>query len=211
MRNPGQYPIGGSGLTAVRGVHAARLAASGAAEPLILSGSLAAYDPAESGRDADGIPVVLQAGCFSGSLRKDLRLTFNFGSEHIFGRVSAGTLRLWETPEELRFECLAPPTSWFDALLVSMQRGDVSGAGVDARIVTSRLERRRGQQVKIVSKGELMGIAICSFAKYEAGLQINNQQKQEKIAASYDKKFLAKLGIANRLYLRARQRLHRDG
>lgn len=156
--------------------------------------------------------MILQAGCFSESLRKkDLRLTFNFGCEYILGRVSAGTVKFWEEESGLRFECLAPNTSWFDELLVSIERADITGAAVEARPIASRFERRRGQKVRIVTKAELLGAAISSFAKFEAGLQINNQQKQQKIAASYDKQFLAKLGIANRLYLRARQRLHRDG
>lgn len=206
--NLGQFHIGASHFAMT---HTGRITASGS-DPLIFTGSLCAYDPSESGCDEDGVPVILQAGCFSESLRKkDLRLTFNFGWEYILGRVSAGTVKFWEEESGLRFECLAPNTSWFDELLVSIERADITGAAVEARPIASRFERRRGQKVRIVTKAELLGAAISSFAKFEAGLQINNQQKQQKIAASYDKQFLAKLGIANRLYLRARQRLHRDG
>jgi HK97 family phage prohead protease len=205
MRNPGQFQIGGSGFPAARGVHASRLAASGAAEQTMLSGILCSYDPAEVGFDDEGVPTIYRPGSFSESLKtKDLRLLFAFDPGFVLGRNRAGTLHFSDGPKALRFTCLLPNTTWCGDLLANLRRGDVTAMAFRSRAITSKLERRQGRTVRIVSKTELLLTSITAFGGFEGGdLEITGEQ-------AFDSKFLAKLGIANRLYQRARGRLLRD-
>lgn len=59
--------------------------------------------------------------------RDDIRAQFNHDSNFILGRVSAGTLRLWEDQRGLHYDATLPDTQWARDLVVSIGRQDITG------------------------------------------------------------------------------------
>lgn len=82
-------------------------------------------------RTAKGKPFVetIAPGTFAKSLTEaDVRSFYNHNPGQVLGRVSAGTLRVWEDERGLRYEVTPPDTAYARDLLELMRRGDVSGS-----------------------------------------------------------------------------------
>src|ERR1035437_3378391 len=74
--------------------------------------------------DLGGFREMLVPGCFANALKtSDVRALFNHDPNHILGRNMAGTLRLFEDENGLRFEVDPPDTACARDLQVSMSRG----------------------------------------------------------------------------------------
>lgn len=67
-------------------------------------------------------------GAFSRALDGDVFSFFNHDQSQVLGRTKAGTLRLSEDDDGLRYEVDLPDTSAARDLKVSMKRGDVDGS-----------------------------------------------------------------------------------
>ena len=67
-------------------------------------------------------------GAFMRALGGDVFSFFNHDASQVLGRTKAGTLRLAETDEGLRYEVDLPDTSAARDLKVSMDRGDIDGS-----------------------------------------------------------------------------------
>lgn len=76
--------------------------------------------------DLGGFRELIKPGAFAKTLKEsDVRALWNHDSNYPLGRVSAGTLRLWEDERGLGFELTLPNTSTGRDLAESMARGDV--------------------------------------------------------------------------------------
>ena len=93
-----------------------------------LEGYAATFNSMSS--DLGGFTEVIRPGAFARSLaaRPDVLALFDHDSRHVLGRTRAGTLHLEEDAKGLRFAIDVPQTSTGKDLLVSVGRGDISGA-----------------------------------------------------------------------------------
>lgn len=71
---------------------------------------------------------IIEPGAFAETVQQDdIRCLRNHNSDWVLGRNKAGTLTLREDDTGLYFECDPPDTAYANDLLVSIERGDVSG------------------------------------------------------------------------------------
>jgi Escherichia/Staphylococcus phage prohead protease len=84
--------------------------------------------PAQIGDGPLGFMEVILPGAFSATLagKADVRALFNHNPDHVLGRSTNGTLRLWESSLGLQFECDLPQTAIAVDVYKMVQRGDVS-------------------------------------------------------------------------------------
>lgn len=91
-----------------------------------LVGHAAVFDsPADLGEFVE----VVRPGAFTRSLQQPggIMALYDHERRSVLGKVSAGTLRLWQDAKGLSFELDLPDTSVGRDLAVLVQRGDVSG------------------------------------------------------------------------------------
>lgn len=91
-----------------------------------LVGHAAVFDtPADLGEFVE----VVKPGAFTRSLEQPgaIMALYDHERRSVLGRVSAGTLRLWQDTKGLGFELALPDTSVGRDLAVLVERGDVSG------------------------------------------------------------------------------------
>jgi HK97 family phage prohead protease len=121
-----------------------------------------------------GLLERFQPGCFAASLdRDDIRMMFglDFDSQFILGRNKAGTVRFWEAPDGLRFECYPPATTWADDLLVSVERRDITGTGLACIVKTSsRQVTPSGDIVRVITSAQVVMVAIAPFGEFDEGV-----------------------------------------
>jgi len=92
-----------------------------------LSGHIAVFD--ELSKDLGGFKEKIDPGAFVDSLKRDdIPALWNHDAGLVLGRVKAGTLELKEDKTGLAFRNKPPDTTWLKDRLVSVKRGDVSGA-----------------------------------------------------------------------------------
>jgi HK97 family phage prohead protease len=70
---------------------------------------------------------ILRPGCFDRSLTTDVRCLSNHDARLVLGRTSAGTLTLRTDDIGLYYDCVPPDAQWANDLMISINRGDVSG------------------------------------------------------------------------------------
>lgn len=115
---------------------------------------------------------VISRGAFREALKKsDVRALFNHDANYVLGRAPAGTLTLAEDETGLRMTIKVPETAWAKDLLISMKRGDISGASfgfiVDegGSTIAQQGERVRRTITKV---GELLDVSVVTYPAYEA-------------------------------------------
>lgn len=100
------------------------LRASGEGEVPRITGYAALFNTLSE--DLGGFYEEIEPGAFSRTLREaDVRGLWNHNADYVLGRMSAGTLKLWEDEVGLAFEVVPPDTQWGRDLLVTIRRGDV--------------------------------------------------------------------------------------
>ena len=115
------------------------------------------------------------ANAFSESLSSgaDVRALFEHDQTKLLGRTRAGTLKLEEDAIGLRFELMPPDTTLGRDLLVSVERGDISGMsfGFWAKEETWNFDVEPCQRT--VAKAELFEIIVTSIPAYpESSVEI---------------------------------------
>lgn len=93
--------------------------------------------------DLGGFQEQIERGAFAGALkRSDPVALFNHDPSNLLGRRSAGTLRLAETDDGLRYEVDLPDTNVGTQVRVGVQRGDIQGNSFAFRIKKDQWEER---------------------------------------------------------------------
>ncbi len=132
--------------------------------------------------DLGGFREVIAPGAFGETLAKDdVRGLVDHETRLVIGRMSAGTLKLWEDQRGLGFENLLPATTYANDLLVSLDRGDISGMSFrfylegpgDER--WARYKTQQGEEwVRTLLRVRLVEVSPVTFPAYsgsEVGLR----------------------------------------
>lgn len=112
---------------------------------------------------------------FAESLKsgKDVRALFEHDHTKLLGRTSSGTLTLEEDNIGLRFELLPPDTQTGRDLLVSVERGDISGMSFGFRTVKNEWDFSVEPNTRTVLQAELVEITVTSIPAYpDSSLEI---------------------------------------
>jgi hypothetical protein len=92
----------------------------------ILEGHAAVFNVLSE--DFGGWRERIAPGAFSEAIKGDVRALWNHENDLVLGRAKSGTLTLVEDETGLAFRVTPPDTTWFRDRLVSLKRGDVTGA-----------------------------------------------------------------------------------
>lgn len=112
---------------------------------------------------------------FTDSLKagKDVRALFEHDHTKLLGRTSSGTLKLEEDATGLRFELMPPDTQLGRDLLVSVERGDISGMSFGFRTLKNEWDFSVEPNLRTVQQAELVEITVTSIPAYpDSSLEI---------------------------------------
>lgn len=103
-------------------------------EPVKITGYFAKWD--KMSRNLGWFFEIIEKNFFRSALSKsDPADLFNHDANIILGRVSSGTLRIWEDDTGLAYECIPPDTQLVrDMVLTPIERGDVKGCSFGFRV-----------------------------------------------------------------------------
>jgi HK97 family phage prohead protease len=116
----------------------------------------------------DGFYEQFRDGAFKKYLEEDIRALWNHDDSIVLGRTSAGTLRLEDSEDALRFEIDLPDTQAGRDAGVSIGRGDVSG--VSFGFIPQDVEWTElpdGGLLRTVITSELREISPVTFPAYK--------------------------------------------
>ncbi|HET7233252.1 MAG TPA: HK97 family phage prohead protease [Longimicrobium sp.] len=140
-------------------------------------------------------------GAFAASLASDdVRVQWQHDPRYVFGRVSAGTARVWEEPGDgLRYTASPPDAQWARDAMASIRRGDVTQNSFSFRVLPGgdRFERREGKLYRVVTRAQL----------FEVGPQTQPAYPDTTVAVRAAESFLAsERRVAARAHATARRR-----
>ena len=118
--------------------------------------------------DLGGFVEVIRPGAFERSLksRPDVMALFDHDSRHVLGRTRAGTLNLSEDDKGLRFSIDVPQTTTGKDLLVSVGRGDISGASFAFVAKEDRWIQGNSGMLRELLDVELLDVTITATPAY---------------------------------------------
>ncbi len=111
----------------------------------VLQGHAAVFN--KLSEDFGGWKEKIQPGAFAEALKADVRALWNHENDLVLGRTKNGTLTLEEDEKGLAFRVTPPDTTWFKDRLVSLKRGDVTGASFG--FITEKDEWNEEGKIKI--------------------------------------------------------------
>lgn len=128
-------------------------------------------------------PTMFQHGCFAADLAKpgaDHALLSGFDEAYLLGRCrrNSGTAMFYENNQGLQFECYPPDTSFTRNILVSLQRGDVTGTTTPCfadrwHFMTTSSDQR----VRVVTRASFRVTCVTAFARFD-GVSITSTPHQ---------------------------------
>ncbi|MCX7161070.1 MAG: HK97 family phage prohead protease [Proteobacteria bacterium] len=120
--------------------------------------------------DLGGFTEVIRPGAFARSLSAspDVLALFDHDARHVLGRTTAGTLRLAEDNRGLRFEIDVPPTQTGRDLLVSVGRGDISGASFAFRAKSDTWIQGNAGMLRELHDLDLLDVTVTANPAYPA-------------------------------------------
>ncbi|MGG6311573.1 HK97 family phage prohead protease [Paenibacillus macerans] len=133
----------------------------------------------------DKFVEVISPGAFSEYLRENPTLSlWCHRTDQILGNTKPGTLRLFDSETELRFELDLPNSSWGNDAYESIDRGDVDGVSFGFNVLPggdkwSKIEAN-GETIykRTVMKATLPEISPTPFAAYPAN-EVNVRSLEE--------------------------------
>jgi HK97 family phage prohead protease len=143
-----------------------RLAVTDADAPAVVGRTIVGYAIkwGESSSDLGGFVETFRRGAFVQSLRTGDQLAlWNHDVSHPLGRVSAGTLKLFEDSIGLGYSIDIPNTTTGRDAMESVRRGDVKGASVRFRKPQDTWTDR---QTREIIEAELVEISLTAMPAY---------------------------------------------
>lgn len=165
---------------------ALRLERRAAAAGVTLKGHAAVFNQLSS--DLGGFREQIAPGAFADTIRKrdDVRSLFNHTADYVLGRVSSGTLRLREDATGLAFENDLPGTTIAHDLVVSIERGDISGMSFAFRVSPNGdrwdVDEQSGL-MRTLTRVELRDISPVTYPAYP-GTDVAAASSQARAAAA---------------------------
>ena len=118
--------------------------------------------------DLGGFREVISEEAFNDLDQSDVRALFNHDPNHILGRTTAGTLRLFIDDHGLRYELDLPDTTLGRDLSESVKRGDISESSFAFRVLEDSWETRDGMQIRTIKKvAELIDVSPVTYPAYK--------------------------------------------
>jgi len=96
----------------------------------------------------------------------DVRAYFNHDTDKVLGRTRAGTLRLQKDGHGLRAEIFPPSTTMAKDLMLSVQRGDVTGMSFRFRALDDQWGTEDGMPIREVSDMVIGEVSVVSEPAY---------------------------------------------
>ncbi len=115
-----------------------------------------------------GFEERFESGAFTETIKSDdIRALWNHDPAFVMGRNKSGTLRLSEDDRGLVFENDPPDAQWAKDIVVSIKRGDISGASIGFRVVKETWEHREdGVEVRSIQEAKLFDVSPVAFPAY---------------------------------------------
>ena len=129
-----------------------------------------------------GFVEQIAPGAFKDALAKsDIRALFNHDPNYVLGRKQAGTLSVSEDAKGLPIEITPPDTQWARDLLVSIDRGDISGTSFGFRVAAggSVWDEEDGVIVRTITKvAELLDVSPVTYPAYpDASIALRSMEE----------------------------------
>jgi len=110
----------------------------------------------------------IAAGAFADVLKEDVRGLFNHDTDHILGRTKSKTLSIGEDEKGLWYDILAPGTQTAKDLVISIERGDVTGSSFSFLPEVTEILDTENQYIRTVKKvSALFDVGPVTFPAYE--------------------------------------------
>jgi HK97 family phage prohead protease len=106
-------------------------------------------------------------GAFAESISGDVRALVDHDTGKVIGRTKSGTLRLEEDGKGLHVEIDVPDTTVGNDLLVSVERGDISGMSFGFRVTKETWDETGDVPVRTIEKLELSEVSAVAFPAYD--------------------------------------------
>lgn len=114
-----------------------------------------------------GFKEIVKPGAFSKTLgESDFRSLIDHNPEKVLGRKSAGTARAKEDSRGLQTETDIPDTSFGRDLVVSVDRGDITGMSFGFRAIKESVEIDDGDPVRVLEEVALRDFGPVTFPAY---------------------------------------------
>ena len=165
-------------------------------EPPMIIGYSALFD-VES-LDLGGFVETIAPGAFTGTIKdSDVRSLFNHDANFVIGRNVAGTLELKEDKKGLLMEAVPPETQWARDLIVSIERGDITGQSFSFRTISDQWtnveegpDERRLLEVELFDVGPVTfpayaktDVAVRSYEAWLAGLaDVDDEERTRRMS-----------------------------
>jgi HK97 family phage prohead protease len=119
--------------------------------------------------DLGGFRKVYEKGCFSASLNADLRVLFNHNPDFVLGRTTADTATFVERADGLYMEVEPPDVYFANALMVSIDRGDITDLDALCRDIKTRTDRGPdGKQLIVVQQASILEASVVSWSRFSS-------------------------------------------
>ena len=143
----------------------------------VVRGYAAVFD--SYSEDLGGFIEIIKKGAFDDVLNDDVRAFYNHSDSFLLGRVSSGTLRVWQDETGLGYEVKMPNTTYANDLIELMRRGDVNQSSFAFLVGRDRWEKRNGKNVRIIEKvSRLIDVSPVVLPAYPAASSGLAQREQ---------------------------------
>ncbi len=117
--------------------------------------------------DLGGFRERIAPGAFAATIAEDdIRALSNHDRGQVLGRNRAGTLALNEDETGLAVRIEPPDTTFARDLIVSIERGDITGASIGFRTLTDEWNLEDGEPVRTVKAVRLFDVSPVTFPAY---------------------------------------------
>lgn len=114
-----------------------------------------------------GFKETIKPSAFNKTVQEaDVRALFNHNPDYVLGRNTAGTLELTINRKGLRATVNPPETGWANDLLVSIQRGDISGGSFGFEVVQDEWRMEDGVMLRELQEVKLFDVSLVTYPAY---------------------------------------------